>query len=197
MKTRDKILTEALRLFAAEGFEAVSVERIAAAVGIKAPSLYKHFASKRDIFDSILRRMEQQDAESAAQSELPTQDTQTAQPSGSSVKIDDFIAFSERQFRFWTEDEFGANFRRLLTVEQYRSTEMNALFQQYFGMGPFQYTADLLGSQEAAVSFYAPMFFLYAAYDAAQDKQAVMNGLHKHFLKQKEEHHELSVESKI
>ena len=55
--TKQRILTEAIRLFAADGYEAVSVERIARAVGIKAPSLYKHYRSKRDIFDSILREI--------------------------------------------------------------------------------------------------------------------------------------------
>ena len=64
--TKQRILAEAVSLFAKEGYEAVSVEQIAKAVGIKAPSLYKHYKSKRDIFDSILRFMEQQDGEQAA-----------------------------------------------------------------------------------------------------------------------------------
>ena len=37
MDTKQKILTEAVKLFAQEGDEAVTVEMIAAAVGIKAP----------------------------------------------------------------------------------------------------------------------------------------------------------------
>ena len=40
--TKERILLEALKLFSNEGYEAVSVEQIAVAVGIKAPSLYKH-----------------------------------------------------------------------------------------------------------------------------------------------------------
>ena len=40
--TKQRILAEAVSLFAKEGYEAVSVEQIAKAVGIKAPSLYKH-----------------------------------------------------------------------------------------------------------------------------------------------------------
>ena len=57
--TKQRILTEAVQLFSKEGYEAVSVDQIAKAVGIKAPSLYKHYKNKRDIFDSILRIMEQ------------------------------------------------------------------------------------------------------------------------------------------
>ena len=56
--TKRVILEEAVKLFARDGYEAVSVEMIAEAVGIKAPSLYKHYKSKRDIFDHILREME-------------------------------------------------------------------------------------------------------------------------------------------
>ena len=44
--TRQRILNAALELFAQYGYEAVSVGQIAEAVGIKAPSLYKHFKSK-------------------------------------------------------------------------------------------------------------------------------------------------------
>ena len=52
--TKQRILDEALRLFSQSGYDAVSVERIASAVGIKAPSLYKHFKSKQEIFDAIV-----------------------------------------------------------------------------------------------------------------------------------------------
>ena len=47
MNTKQKILLESLRLFSQRGYDAVSVEQIAAAVGIKAPSLYKHYKSKQ------------------------------------------------------------------------------------------------------------------------------------------------------
>lgn len=54
--TKQRILDEALRLFSQSGYDAVSVERIASAVGIKAPSLYKHFKSKQEIFDAIVAK---------------------------------------------------------------------------------------------------------------------------------------------
>lgn len=46
MTTKEKILKEALNLFAEKGYNAVYVGEIADAVGIKAPSLYKHYKSK-------------------------------------------------------------------------------------------------------------------------------------------------------
>ena len=53
VRTKERILLEALRLFSRKGYDAVSVEQIADAVGIKAPSLYKHYKGKQDIFEAI------------------------------------------------------------------------------------------------------------------------------------------------
>ena len=49
MSTKEKILDAALSLFAENGYDGTSVEQIAGIVGIKAPSLYKHYKGKEDI----------------------------------------------------------------------------------------------------------------------------------------------------
>ena len=179
--TKHWILTEAVRLFAREGYEAVSVEQIAKAVGIKAPSLYKHYKSKRDIFESILRLMEQRDAENAAACSLPEGTAEAMPEAYAQASTEDLITFSKRQFRYWTEDDFASAFRKMLTVEQYRSPEMNGLYHQYLGAGPLNYVADLLGSQSEALAFYGPMYLLYGVYDASEDKAAVSALLDAHF----------------
>lgn len=46
---QQEILAAARELLAREGAEALTVGRLAAALDIKAPSLYKHFASKREV----------------------------------------------------------------------------------------------------------------------------------------------------
>ena len=179
-ETKQRILSEAVKLFAKEGFEAVSVEQIAAAVGIKAPSLYKHYKNKRDIFDSILRIMEQRDGEQAAACSLPEGTAEAMPEAYAKASAESLIAFSKQQFRYWTEDAFAASFRKMLTVEQYRSAEMNGLYHQYLGAGPLNYVADLLGSQEEALLFYGPMYLLYSVYDGAEDKASVYPLLDAH-----------------
>ena len=57
MNTKQRIMDEALTLFAEKGYGNVFVGQIAEAVGIKAPSLYKHYKSKQDIFNAILDEM--------------------------------------------------------------------------------------------------------------------------------------------
>jgi AcrR family transcriptional regulator len=54
--TRELILLEASRLFAVRGYRGTSTHDIAAAVGVKQPSLYKHFASKQEVAEELLRR---------------------------------------------------------------------------------------------------------------------------------------------
>ena len=51
---KEEILIVALHLFARDGYEAVSVSQIAGALGITRGALYRHFKSKRDIFDCIV-----------------------------------------------------------------------------------------------------------------------------------------------
>ena len=52
--TKQIILDKALELFAARGYDAVSVGEIADAVGIRAPSLYHHYPGKQAIFNAIV-----------------------------------------------------------------------------------------------------------------------------------------------
>jgi AcrR family transcriptional regulator len=53
---REQILTEATKLFAANGFSGVSTEDIGASVGITGPSVYNHFPAKSDILVAAVLR---------------------------------------------------------------------------------------------------------------------------------------------
>ena len=55
--TKERILLTALELFARDGYEAVSVSTIAGALGMTKGALYRHYANKRAIFESIVKRM--------------------------------------------------------------------------------------------------------------------------------------------
>ena len=178
---KEQILLAALRLFACEGYEAVSVSDIAGELGVTKGALYRHYRNKRDIFDSILRRMEHRDMEQAEQYEVPAGTKAEMEDAYSQTSLEAVKAFSKAMFRYWTEDEFASRFRRMLTLEQFRSREMAQLFQQYLASGPVDYLTDLFGSlglqepRKAAAEYYGPMFLLYSVYDATEDKRAVLD----------------------
>ena len=114
--TKERILSEALTLFAQKGYEAVSVEEIAAAVGIKAPSLYKHYKGKRDIFDHIVTHMNQQDAARAQALRLPQGTPSEAAALYAQAPLEQIRTYSRALFLHWTEEPFSAHFRRMLTL---------------------------------------------------------------------------------
>lgn len=188
MNTKERILTESLKLFAQKGYEAVGVTEIADAVGIKAPSLYKHYKNKRAIFDSILKRVNEMDAERAKDYEMPEKTIEEARDSYHNVPIENISAFTKDIFLYWTEEEFSCCFRKLLTLEQYKNPEMGKLYQQYISGGPVRYMADIFLSLThsepqafgLALEFYGPIYLLYSIYDSTSDIEYVMRLLEKH-----------------
>ena len=176
---KEEILIVALHLFARDGYEAVSVSQIAGELDMTKGALYRHYKSKRDIFDSIVKRMEQQDSERARENEVPEESIEKIPEEYQNISFDDFVEYSKSMFEYWTEDDFASSFRKMLTIEQFRSEEMQKLYQQYLVSGPAEYVKDLFKNmeiknpEETAVQFYANMFFYYSMYDGAADKAKV------------------------
>ena len=141
--TKEKILMTALRLFAKDGYEGVSVRNIAEELGMTKGALYRHYKNKRDIFDCIVERMIQVDAERAQQYEMPVEQYDSVPDSYGNTSLEDIQKYTIEQLKFWTEDAFASQFRRMLTLEQYRSTEMAELYSQCIVAGPVAYMEDL------------------------------------------------------
>ena len=176
---KEEILMVALHLFARDGYEAVSVSQIAGELDMTKGALYRHYKSKRDIFDCIVQCMEQQDGEQASEYDMPEENKENMPEKYETVSLDDFVEYSKSMFGYWTEDDFASSFRKMLTIEQFRSEEMQNLYQQYLAAGPVSYVKDLFDSmgmvnaKDKAVRFYAVMHFYYSIYDGATDKAKV------------------------
>ena len=190
--TKENILHTALRLFARDGYEAASVSDIAGELGMTKGALYKHYRNKRDIFDSIVERMYRIDAERAKRYDVP-EETFDASPSAyRNTAVDHIRAFIEAQFHFLTKDEFARDFRKMLTLEQYRNPEMAELYQKCFSRGPVSYMEDLFREmmeqgawntsdpKQLAIEFYAPFYLLISISDAAPDTNEAAKLLAEH-----------------
>lgn len=181
--TKENILLVALHLFARDGYEAVSVSQIAGTLGITKGALYRHYMSKRDIFDHILQRMEQGDSEQAAQHDMPEESMESMPEQYQAVSMENLLEYSISMFEYWTEDDFASSFRKMLTLEQFRSEEMQSLYQQYLVSGPVEYVRDLFegmgitGAEEKATYFYATMYLFYSLYDGAEQKAGIKQQL--------------------
>lgn len=184
--TKQRILSESLRLFSENGYDAVSVAEIASAVGIKAPSLYKHYKSKRDIFDSILKKMNEADGFYADENDMPNVDDDY-----NNVSLESIKTFSVAMFKHWTDDEFAARFRRMLSLERLKNSEMAELYKSYISSGPLDYMKEVFAGMnysendagQLALSFYGPMFMLYTVYDESENKKEIVSQAEMHINK--------------
>lgn len=190
--TKENILMTALRLFAREGYAAVSVNTIAGELGVTKGALYKHYKNKRDIFDSIVDRMYQVDTERSQEYKVPEEKYEVAPATYSNVSIDSIKSFAMAQYEFWTTDEFARNFRKMLSLEQYRDSEMAKLYNSCITAGPVEYIQDIFREmmlkgllreadpKQLALEFYAPLYLLISIADNSDDKANLLELLNNH-----------------
>lgn len=186
--TKERILETALTLFAQNGYLGTSMNDIAGQLGITKGALYKHYASKQEILNSIVERMNKMDYERAEEYEMPETEPDGFAEAYQNTPATKIRAYSMAQFHHWTAEPFSSNFRKMLTLEQYRDPKFAQLYHDYLATGPTEYMAAIFrkmtdsdaSAMQLALEFYGPMFLLYSVYDGAEDKSAVPALLEKH-----------------
>ena len=115
MSTKERILQEALTLFAENGYDGTGVEQIAEKVGIKAPSIYKHFKGKEDILNALIDSAEEYYEESFGSEqhigEIPE-------------NRDDFVRATMSRIAFTMHDPMIRKIRKFLVQEQFRNERL-------------------------------------------------------------------------
>lgn len=132
LTTKERILQEALELFSRYGYDAVSVEQIAKAVGIRAPSLYKHYKSKQDIFDAIFAEMQKRYDEQTEKMSLHISNASADRERFAAIDADSLIRQVQELVYYSLHDPYVSRFRRLMSVEQFRSPEFSALYTERY-----------------------------------------------------------------
>ncbi len=187
-ETKERILETALELFAQSGYLGTSMSDIAARLGITKAALYKHYAGKQEILDRIVQRMNELDAARAAAYEMPGAAPEGFAQAYLNTPLDRIRAYGTAQFDHWTREPFSANFRKMLTLEQYRDARLAQLYQVNLASGPVKYMAAIFRpltdsdetAMQLALDFYGPMYLLYSVYDGAADQSAVAPMLEAH-----------------
>ncbi len=130
--TKRKIMDAALALFSAKGYDAVSVGEIAAAVGIRAPSLYNHFAGKQAIFDAIVEDTAKRYDEFTARLSVHVGNAEGDVPVFDGIGEDVLVDKVKQIFLYSLHDPSVSAFRRLLTIEQFRSPALAAMYTERY-----------------------------------------------------------------
>lgn len=177
--TKEKILLTSLELFSKSGFDAVSVKDISDKLNITKSALYKHYKNKRDIFDKIIERMEENDYKRAEEYNVPIETFEENPQNYKKTAIDDIITYTLAQFKYWTEDGFASTFRKMLIVEQYKNKQVAELYKQYLTSGPYNYIKDLFvqitgnkkKGESIALSFYSVFYFYIILYDSGEERE--------------------------
>lgn len=163
MHTKDKILAEAMELFAQFGYKGASVRKIAAKVGIRESAIYNHFTNKEEIFQSV------------ASTIFTTPFTDTKEGAMLSERVKGgkkFLSSFIVQYKLVTFDKKKEHLFRIMMIEllqnkrlresfmsEYHEKNSKMISQAFFIM----MQEDLIRSGDPMVmanEFLAPLFYL-------------------------------------
>ena len=193
MDTKKKILDVALTLFSEKGYGNVFVGQIAEGVGIKAPSLYKHYESKQDIFNAILDEMRERYNKKAVDLNMNGSDYLADSELYKNASEDELVKMGNGLFSFFLRDEYECKFRKMLTIEQFSDKELAKLFTNQYYDEPLKYQGGLLhflimqgklkddDADIMALQFFAPIYLLMTVCDRQPEREKeCLQKLEKH-----------------
>lgn len=182
--TKQRILDKALELFSTQGYDSVSVGEIAKAVGIKAPSLYNHFPSKQAIFDAILESTAAQYEADTDQINIHVQNAAQDIPVFTEITADALFEKVRQIFEYSLHNETISRFRRMMTIEQFRSPELAALYSKRYVERVLDYHAGIFqaliaageitaeDSDTLAMMYVAPVLTLIGICDRQPERES-------------------------
>lgn len=171
--TKDRILDEALVMFAEHGYKGTNLRDLAARLGLSKSALYKHYESKEDIWNALLDKMEAYYAQrfGSVDNLPPTPDSWEA-----------FMQMMMGMVSFTVHDPQIILTRKLLTIEQFHDARVCKLATKHFLEGTANIYAKvfegmmengLLKKQNPAMlafSFTAPISALIHLCDREPDR---------------------------
>ena len=124
--TKEKILSAALEMFSQNGYAGTNIRELTASLGLVKSSMYRHFESKEEIWNSLLDEMTAYYNQRFGSPEHlpPVPDT-----------LEDLVAMTMRMVDFTVNDKNIIKTRKLLTIEQFRDDRARELATKHFLTG--------------------------------------------------------------
>ena len=185
--TREEILDVALSFFSTKGYDATSLSDISGMLGITKAALFKHFDSKEEILDSIIKMMDAEDRNRARDMKVPEYSKSERDNEYRDINKSDFISYALSQFEYWTENKRASEYRKFLSLERLVREELKVKWDDNFVSGPLSYTKDVmeaLGIEEyekKAMRLWSLMFLSYFLFDSGEDKGKLKTNLKEEF----------------
>ena len=124
--TKERILSAALDMFSQNGYEGTNIRELTASLGLVKSSMYKHFESKEEIWNTLLDELiAYYEARFGSMEHLP--------PVPDS--LEELDAMTMRMVGFTVRDETVVKTRKMLTIEQFRDERARELATKYFLTG--------------------------------------------------------------
>ncbi|MBQ4506838.1 MAG: TetR/AcrR family transcriptional regulator [Firmicutes bacterium] len=124
--TKERILSAALDMFSQNGYEGTNIRELTASLGLVKSSMYKHFESKEEIWNTLLDELiAYYEARFGSMEHLP--------PVPDS--LEELDAMTMRMVGFTVRDETVVKTRKMLTIEQFRDERARDLATKYFPTG--------------------------------------------------------------
>lgn len=182
--TRDKLLFAALNLFSEKGYDGVSVDQIAASVGMKGPVIYRHFSGKEGLLEALGDVLDKHYSSNMAEK---------AKDRPEVTNLEQLKQMIKGQLAFTMHDPMIKKARRFLTIEQFRNSKFAELLTLHSVLFiERMYTGVLLGlmkrgeiiemnPQELAFELVSPITVLIYWFDREPSKKdIIMQRLDKH-----------------
>ncbi len=182
--TKKLILSAALELFSAYGYDSVSVGQIAKAVGIKAPSLYNHYESKQAIFDALLEEICEQYQRDTDKINIHVQNAEQDTALFTDITEDGLAEKVRQMFLYSVHNESVSRFRKMMTIEQFRSPQISELYTWRYVTRLVEYHRELFrrlieagelknGDADAlAVMYTSPLIVYLGICDRQPEREA-------------------------
>ena len=124
--TKQRILEAALEMFSSKGYAGTNIRELTASLGLVKSSMYKHFKSKEDIWNTLLYELILYYNERFGSPDHlpPVPDS-----------LEELAALTMRMVDFTVHDEKVIKTRKLLMIEQYRDDRARKLASQHFLIG--------------------------------------------------------------